>query len=106
MCANSSRPAVDPAGTLSPVSANKVFHYLLSDDNDLGKAESEAVSLAVRSVVTEGLSALEALEKGRPATMSLRLSGVEPVRAALIGLQALIVRRDRAAFRSHLFASA
>ena len=67
MCANSSRPAVDSAGTLSPVSADKVFHYLLSNDNDLGKAESEAVSLAVRSVVTEGLSALQALEKGRPA---------------------------------------
>lgn len=104
MCADSSRPAVDPAGTLSPVSADKVFHYLFSDDNGLGKAESEAVSLAVRSVVTEGLSALQALEKGRPATMPLRLSDVEPMRAALLGLRALIAVRDRASIRAHLFA--
>ena len=104
MCANSSRPAVNPAGTLSPVSADKVFHYLFSDDNGLGKAESEAVSLAVRSVVTEGLSALQALEKGRPATMPLRLSDVEPMRAALLGLRALIAVRDRASIRAHLFA--
>ena len=104
MCADSSRPAVDPAGTLSPVSADKVFHYLFSDDNRLGKAESEAVSLAVRSVVTEGLSALQALEKGRPATMPLRLSDVEPLRAALLGLRALIAVRDRASIRAHLFA--
>ena len=104
MCADSSRPAVDPAGTLSPVSADKVFHYLFSDDNGLGKAESEAVSPAVRSVVTEGLSALQALEKGRPATMPLRLSDVEPMRAALLGLRALIAVRDRASIRAHLFA--
>ena len=104
MCADSSRPAVDPAGTLSPVSADKVFHYLFSDDNGLRKAESEAVSPAVRSVVTEGLSALQALEKGRPATMPLRLSDVEPMRAALLGLRALIAVRDRASIRAHLFA--
>ena len=106
MCANSSRPAVDPAGTLSPVSANKVYFYLFSDDNGLEKADCEAVSMALRSLVNEGLRALAAVDKGLTATMPLRPSDVEPLRAALIGLQALIVRRDRAAFRAHLFASA
>lgn len=103
MCANSSRPAAMPADTLSPISADKVFAYLLSDDSGLSKAESEAVSMALRSLVSEALSALNAREDGRPATMVLRLSDVVPLRTALGGLRALIAVRDRAAVRAHLF---